>query len=192
MALEDIFRALQQQAERDIEDVLSEARARAAGIVSEAESEAQRIRATHEAEAQRAANAKGVHSMNASRLEARRKLATVRQKAVQQAFDRARSELVNVRSSPRYEALFERLLDEALEGVEGDFELLVDSKDEDLARRALASRSRAAAVAPDLNTAGGVVVSTGEGKVFRRNTLEDRFEKLVGLSQAEVAERLFS
>lgn len=191
MALEDIFRALEHQAERDIDDVLSEARARAASIVAQAEGEAERIRQSHESEAQRAAQARGVHRMNASRLEARRKLAAVRQRAVQDTFEKARLELGSVRASGEYKALFERLLNEALDGVDGDVVVLVDPRDAGLAKECLANRSEVE-IRHELSTAGGMVVSINGGKVFRRNTLEDRFEKLVGLSQAEVSERLFS
>lgn len=192
MALQDIFKALEHQAERDIDDVLSEARARAAGIVHEAELDAQRIRDTHATDAQTSGAARGVHILNAARLDARRKIAAVRQRAVQQAFDRAREQLLDARSATSYDALFERLLDEALEGVEGEFELLVDERDVGRAEASLSRRGIGGSVRPGLTTAGGVVVSMEGDRVFRRNTIEDRFEKLAGMSQAEVAEILFS
>ncbi len=192
MALEDIFKALQHQAERDIEDVLSEARARAAGVISEAEVQAQHIRENHAAEADAVASARGIQSLNSARLEARRKIAGVRQQAVTDAFDKARLKLDGIRDSSGYAALFERLLDEALEGVEGDFDLLVDARDEDIARKAIEKRGVSGTVRTDLATAGGVVVSMGGGRVFRRNTLEDRFDKFAGSAQSDVAEILFS
>jgi vacuolar-type H+-ATPase subunit E/Vma4 len=192
MALEDIFKALEHQAERDITDVLAEARARAAGIVSEAEIEASNIRERHAAEAETTAAARTMQSLNSSRLEARRKLAGVRQDTVGSALDRARSELGGTRDSDGYEVLFTRLLDEALEGVEGEYEILVDPLDLALAQKALSARGIDASIKPELSTVGGVVVAMNGGRILRRNTLEDRFEKYVGFAQADVAEILFS
>lgn len=192
MALEDIFKALEHQAERDITEVLAEARARAAGIVNEAEIEASGIRERHAAEAEAAASARTMQSLNSSRLEARRKLAGVRQDTVGTALERAKVALDGVRSQAGYEELFARLLEEALDGVERDYEVLVDPADADLAGRTLTARGIDAPVRPELSTAGGVVVSMNGGRILRRNTLEDRFEKYIGFAQADVAEILFS
>jgi vacuolar-type H+-ATPase subunit E/Vma4 len=70
--------------------------------------------------------------------------------------------------------------------------VLVDPRDANLARAQLADRDLAGTIKAELNTAGGVAVSTHGGRIFRRNTLEDRFEKLAGLAQADVARILFS
>lgn len=192
MALEDIFKALEHQAERDITEVLAEARARAAGIVSEAEIEASSIRERHAAEAEVAASARTMQSLNSSRLEARRKLAGVRQDTVGTALERAKVALGGVRDQAGYDELFGRLLEEAIDGVEGEYEVLVDPADSDLAGRMLSARGIDAPVKPELSTAGGVVVSMNGGRILRRNTLEDRFEKYIGFAQADVAEILFS
>lgn len=192
MALEDIFKALEHQAERDIAEVLAEARARAAGIVKEAEIEALGIRERHAAEAEAATSARTMQSLNSSRLEARRKLAGVRQDTVQTALERAKVALEGVRGQAGYEELFARLLEEALEGVEGEYEVLIDPADSVVAGRVLEARGIDAPARPELSTAGGVVVSMSGGRILRRNTLEDRFEKYIGFAQADVAETLFS
>ena len=192
MALEDIFRALERQADSDVADVLAEARARAAGLVAEADIEAEAIRERHAAEAEAAASSSTTRTLNSARLEARRALAAVRQRAVGDVIDTARQSLGTVRESTDYEDLFARLLAEALEGVSGEIEVLVDPRDAELARAQLAHRDLAGTIKPNLDTAGGVVVSTHGGRIFRRNTLEDRFEKLSGLAQADVARILFS
>jgi V/A-type H+-transporting ATPase subunit E len=192
MALEDIFKALEHQAQRDVEDVLAEARARAAGLLAEAEVEAQSLRERHATDAETGARARVMQELNSARLEARRTLAGVRQGAVGDAFDEAREGLSSIRAEKTYGTLFEHLLDEALSGVEGEFEVLVDPRDEELARAALSARGIDAPVRPELSSNGGVVVALNGGRIFRRNTVEDRFEKYAGIGQAEVAEILFS
>ncbi len=192
MALEDIFRALQEQAERDIEETLAEAHAHAAAIMEEARAEASESRVRYLDNAERTARTRSAQSMNAARLETRKQIAGVKEEAVRRAFDEAMAELGKVRDQASYGETFRALLAEALDGVEGEFELLVDPADEALAREALQQMGKTAAIKPEISTAGGVVVSTEGGHVLRRNTLEDRLEKFRGLSQAEVAGVLFA
>lgn len=192
MALEDIFRALEEQAEKDSEAVLSEARAHAAVIVEEAQSAAARTRDERIEQAGRMARARSAQDLNSARLETRKQLAGVKERAVSVVFDEALGELASVRSGAEYPAVFARLADEAIEGVTAEFALLVDPADADLAADYLAKKGLSARVRPDLATAGGVVVALDNDRVMRRNTLEDRLDKFRGLAQADVAEILFT
>lgn len=192
MALEDIFRALEEQADKDVEAVLEEARAHAAAIREEAEREAQVAKDHRITEAERVARARSAQDLNAVRLEARKKVAAVKERAVRETFDEALTALSQVRSKPEYADVFARLVDEAVSGLEPGWDLLVDPADVDLANSTLAARGLDARVVPELSTAGGVIVSMKGGTVTRRNTLEDRLDKLRGLAQADVAETLFA
>lgn len=192
MALEDIFRALEEQADKDSEAVLSEARAHADAIMEEAQQAAVREREAHVAEAEKAALSRSAQDLNSVKLEMRKRLAGVKERAVSEVFDAALDELGHSRSDSGYPRVFEALLDEALAGAEGDFAVLVDPADADLARSVLAGRGINAPVKPDLSTGGGVVVALNDGHILRRNTVEDRLDKLRGLAQAEVAEILFT
>jgi len=192
MGLEDIFRALEEQADKDSEAVLVEARAHADALLEEAEAAASRARDAHLAEAERAALSRSAQDLNSVRLEARKQLASIKERAVREVFDDALSELSRIRSGADYPRAFAVLADEALAGAEGDFEVLVDPADADLARTVLAERGVSAPVRPDLSAAGGLVIAFDGGRVMRRNTLDDRLDKLRGLAQAEVAEILFT
>ena len=81
MAIEDIFRALQEQAERDIEEVVAEAHAHATAIMEEARAEASDSHARYLENAERAARTRSAQSMNAARLETRKRLAGVKEVA---------------------------------------------------------------------------------------------------------------
>jgi vacuolar-type H+-ATPase subunit E/Vma4 len=76
--------------------------------------------------------------------------------------------------------------------VSGEMVVLVDPADEELARRVLADTGVDAEVRGELSTSGGVAVLTGNGRIMRRNTLEDRLDKVRHSIQSEVAEILFS
>lgn len=192
MGLEDIFRALEEQAEKDSQAVLAEAAAHAEAILEEAEAAAARQRDEQVESAGRAAKAKSAQDLNSVRLEARKQLAGVKERAVSDVFDQALTDLGSVRSKPEYAAVFRRLADEALEGAGDDFVVLVDPADVEVARSVLADKGMSAEVRPDLSTNGGLVVAFDGGRVLRRNTFEDRLDKLRGLAQAEVAEILFT
>lgn len=192
MALEDIFRALEEQADKDSEAVLTEARAHASAIVEEAELAAARTRDEHVEQAGKAARARSAQDINSARLETRKQLAGVKERAVSVVFDDALVDLAKVRSGADYPEVFARLADEAVEGVSTQFALLVDPADADLAAAYLAKKGLTAEIRPALATAGGVVVAFDNDRVMRRNTLEDRLDKLRGLAQAEVAEILFT
>jgi vacuolar-type H+-ATPase subunit E/Vma4 len=192
MALEDIFRALEEQAAKDSEAVLVEARAHADAIVEEAEHEAARTRDARVADAARNAKLSSAQDLNAAKLEARKKLAAVKDVAVGGVFEDATAELKKTRGAAGYQATFRRLADEALESVVGEFSVLVDPADVELATAVLREKGLSAEVRGDLSTSGGLAVSTDGGRVMHRNTLEDRLDKLRGMAQADVAEILFS
>jgi len=192
MALEDIFRALEEQADRDVEAVLAEARAHATAIREEAEREAAFARENRVADAERTAKARSAQDLNSARLDARKRVAAVKERAVRQVFDDALSSLGTIRARADYASVFRALIDEAIEGVEGEYELLVDPADAELARQIVAEKGLSVAVKPEISSAGGVVVSLQSGSVTRRNTFEDRLDKLRGLAQADVAGLLFA
>jgi V/A-type H+-transporting ATPase subunit E len=192
MGLEDIFRALEEQAAKDSEAVLDEARSHAEAIVEEAESEAARARDAHVSDAERITRARSAQDLNSAKLDVRKRLAAVKERAVTDVFDGALHGLGRIRASAEYPTAFRRLAEEAIEGVDEDFVVLVDPADIDLARKVLADMGLSADVRGDLSTAGGLAVATKGGRVTIRNTLEDRLDKLRGLAQADVAEILFT
>ena len=136
--------------------------------------------------------ARSSQDLNVARLDARKEIAHIKDRAVGEVFDAARASLSGVRQRPDYDQVFRGLAEEALTGVTGDFEVLVDPADADRMRALLAERGITAEVKPELESAGGVVVSMNNGTVMRRNTLEDRLDKLSTLAQVDVAEIVFA
>ncbi len=192
MALEDIFRALEEQADKDVEAVLEEARAHARVILEEAKREAETTRDSRVAEAERTAAARSSQDLNSARLDARKRLAGVKERAVSEVFEEAKASLAELRQRPGYDQIFRKLAEEAMAGVSEEFELWVDPADVELGRAFLAEKGLTAEVKPEISTGGGVIVATRGGTVLRRNTVEERLEKLRGLAQADVAEIVFA
>ena len=191
MAIEDIFKALQEQAEAECDSIIEQAKGQAQGIMADAEAEADSIRERRVSEAEAAARSRSSHALNTARLEGKKGIAALKGREIEDTFEAALAGLGDVRGRPVYAELFESLTAEALTGIEGDFEVLVDPADESLARDALAKLGREGTLKPELETSGGSMPSCHGGRVARRNTLEDRLGKVRHVAQADVAEILF-
>lgn len=192
MALEDIFIALQEQGEAECAEVLSAARDQAASIADEAKREATAVRERRIELVERSVKSANAQRMNSVRLEGKKGVASVKEEAVQAVFDTALSELAKLRGSAGYAEMFRSLAEEALEGAGPDAEVLVDPADEKLAAETLSAMGAKVPVRGDISTVGGIVVVTDEGRIERRNTLEDRLAKARIRAQAGVAGILLS
>ena len=191
MAIDDILRALDDQAQADCDETIGEAREHAKLIVEEAERQAAQIHETFVRQVERIANSDASKKINAARLEAKMTVSSVKGDGVTSVFEAARGELSTARNSG-YDALFGALAAEALSGVSGPVTIHVAPEDSALAEKAAAAASITADVVGDLKSAGGLVVDTGGGKIIRRNTLEDRLDRVSQFVQADVARVLFS
>ncbi|MDO8879278.1 MAG: V-type ATP synthase subunit E [Coriobacteriia bacterium] len=192
MAIEDIFRALEEQADDEVSAILRAAQVQADAMVQEARDEADRITQARVQAAEDSVKARSAKSVNAARLQVRRDLAAVRDEAVDRVFELAAERLAALRGSAEYEGVFRGLVSEAVEGVQGACELVVAPDDAALAEKVVADLGATCTVASSLEGIGGAVVSYDGGRIVRRNTFESRLEKVRGLAQSKVAEVLTS
>lgn len=192
MAIEDIFRALEEQADGEVNQILHLATVQADAIEREAREEAERITKSRVQAAETAVRLKAAKSVNAARLKVRRDMAAVRDSAVDAVFVSAAERLAAMRGSAEYERVFTELAREALEGVDEACELSVVPEDAALAKKVTGKLGASCTIAPTLDSIGGLVVSMHEGRVVRRNTFESRLLKVRGLAGAKVAEVMTS
>jgi vacuolar-type H+-ATPase subunit E/Vma4 len=190
MAIEDIFIALEEQGEQESRDALDAAREQARGIKEDAEEQAKLIRAGKIEAAREHAVLKTARAVNSARLDGRRSVAGVKERAIVQAFDEALDKLASVRKTAEYPSLFRALAREAAEGVEGPVVMLVDPADAALAREVFAELGLAGEVDASGSTRGGLTLVAHGGTMLRRNTLEDRLAKFRISGQSDIAEVL--
>jgi len=190
MAIEDIFIALEEQGEQESREAVEAAREQARGIKEDAEAQSKLIRDKRVEAARANATLRSARAVNAARLEGRRAVASVKERAVVQAFDEALAKLGSVRSGAGYAGLFRALAEEAVAGLEGDLVLVVDPADEALAAEFLKASGLMGSVDATAKTSGGLTVIAGGGSIIRRNTLEDRLGKFRVHGQSEIAEVL--
>lgn len=190
MAIEDIFIALEEQGEQESREAIEAAHDQAKGIKEDAETQAKEIREKRIEAAHAHALLKSARAVNSARLEGRRAVAGVKERAIVMAFDEALDKLASVRKSAGYADLFRALADEAVEGLTGDLVFMVDPADEALAVEYVKSSGLAARVDATAKTSGGLTVVADGGSMLRRNTLEDRLEKYKIHGQSEISEVL--
>ena len=192
MAIEDIFRALDEQADAEVAEILRVAKAQAKAIEKEAREEADRITASRVAAAEESIRARTNKTLNAARLEAKRNLAAVRENAVDRVFADAATQLASTRGTADYAVVFKALAEEALAGVDGPCEIHVVADDADLAAKVVKDLGVTCSVVPGLDSIGGLTVTYDGGRVVRQNTFEGRLAKVRSLASAKVAEVLVS
>lgn len=111
-----------------------------------------------------------------SELRKKRSLAEVKDRIVQEVFERVHEALAKTRERTDYESILQRLEQEAL--IEEDFIVYVDERDTALIRKILASRGVNAEVKSGDDCLGGLVVESNNGVVSIHNTIESRLEKV--------------
>lgn len=190
MAIEDIFIALEEQGEQESREAVEAAREQARGIKEDAEEQAKSIRATKMEAARAHATLSSSRAVNSARLEGRRAVAGVKERAIVASFDEALVLLGSARKSKGYPELFRALAEEAVAGLAGEVTLSVDPADEALAREFLKSSGLTGSVDASATTRGGLTVIAHGGSMLRRNTLEDRIAKFSTRGQSEIAEVL--
>ncbi len=169
MALDDLLRAIEADADEERLVADREKAASAAAIVEAAAREAAAVEAelTRAPEAAALVAADQVRAL--ARLHAAGTMRVAREDAYASVLDRIRQELSAVRGSATYPAAFRALLDESRAALPDARELRVDRRDDDLAT-GMAGDLKVVAV---LDTWGGMELADDAGRTVR-NTLEER------------------
>ncbi|MFA5843707.1 MAG: V-type ATP synthase subunit E [Coriobacteriia bacterium] len=192
MALEDILRILDEQAESESEAVLAKAREQAEKIELEAREEADRLTAAGMQAAEAAGRDRAGRVLNAARLSAKREMASARERAIEEVLGSVEQRLGDVRAGGDYAKLFERLFSETA-AVCGDAgEVRVDVKDQALAGKAIAGAGKGYVLGEPIDTAGGVVIVATGGRISHSNMLEDRLDRVRHEARTAIAKALFS
>jgi vacuolar-type H+-ATPase subunit E/Vma4 len=189
MAMDDILRALDEQAESDAGTIIQQAKAEAEGILRDAREDADAAKAARLERAHAQVEPRADQLINSARLQNKRDIEAARAEAIEEVFDDAGKKLASIRSDAEsYRMLMKALTKEALAGIDGDAEVLVDEADVELARSLVPEGVK---VTGSPTSLGGVTVLARAGRVARRNTIEARLQAVRQASASDVAEILF-
>jgi vacuolar-type H+-ATPase subunit E/Vma4 len=192
MAIEDILRALDEQADGDCRALVDNAKQQAKVIMDEAKAEADRVRAYKVSATEAQVRSRAAQIVNAAKLERRRRIAAAQDAGVDQVYLDAGAALSGSRGTKEYDLLFRALADEASARAIGDLAVQVAPDDAALAKKVMSDLGFKAEIDASAAILGGLTVISSGGRVYRRNTFDDRLAKVRKHVQSEVAEILFA
>ncbi len=191
MPLEHILRAVQAQADGEIEKITRAAETEAAQLIAEAEEQAQSIRARHRARIEPVLLTEAASLRNKAKLDTLRAAANAREQSLRDAFAQSEARLAEIRGSKEYEVIFRALAKEAVEALNGDpssfdsrsggsgqgLTACIDPRDAARARATFAELKVDAEIEIQPIPLGGLELVEREGRVSVDNTLASRLER---------------
>jgi vacuolar-type H+-ATPase subunit E/Vma4 len=192
MAIEDILRALDEQADSDCRALVDNAKEQAKSITAAAKTEADRIRDAKVAATQLQARSRAAQILNAAKLERRRQIAVAQDGGFERVYAEAGASMAKGRGTKEYEVLFSALAREAADRVTGDVVVQVAPEDAALASKVMSDLGLNAQIDASANVLGGLTLISAGGRVYRRNTLDSRLAKVRKQVQPQVSEILFA
>lgn len=185
MSLEAILAAIETAGAAQLAQVQSGLEAQLQQIEAEATAGEAARRAAASGAAQAPIGEERAQLLHAARLESLSLAGQARQRLVEAALGETRQRLAELRQQPGYARLLRHLIDDALAAL-GLEELaaappiiLVDARDEALAQASLGANGTAprAVLEASLDSWGGVIVRSGDGRIAIDNRLEARLER---------------
>jgi vacuolar-type H+-ATPase subunit E/Vma4 len=192
MSLQVILERIQSAGDVQVQEIVDRGQARAGEILAQAYIDAEQIETDAREEAQTPANAERARILHRARLDALHILGEVREELVDTALARTREHLASLRSDPSYPEVIRQLTVEALaqlavsEGA-AQPQVQADPRDRALLQNILASMELDPPVRYDLNTWGGLIAASADGRVVVINTLEARLEQALPFLRRHLA-----
>lgn len=187
MGLEEILKALEPEAQLQIERLRSEADTEAAAITAKAGEEAKAIKDRHLASARQRLGKERERLVSGAKLEAKMVRLDAREALLERAFTAAQERLAQLRGNWAYPRYLMRLTREAVAEIGSDLRIAVSAVDEELIRAVVLELGVRAQISAGLNTCGGLEASTPDGRIRVVNTVEARLERAIGEVRREIA-----
>jgi vacuolar-type H+-ATPase subunit E/Vma4 len=185
MALDDLLRAIETEADAERARAAEEAAAAAAKIVEDARRDADALEAELADAGAADGRAAAARERALARLDAAATIRSSREEAFESLLSGIRAELATVREASAYPELFHTLVAESRAALPAARELRVDPRDADLA----SGVAGALRVEPALDTWGGVELVSDDGRTVR-DTLEERLANAELVLRERLARRL--
>jgi vacuolar-type H+-ATPase subunit E/Vma4 len=191
VALDDMLQALEDEGERQQDEILESAKRQAAEIVKAARDQTAAIKAAHVDRVSRAAADDMARALTSARHHVEQAVSAAKEVVIEETFDAGLSQLSHVRQAPDYPSIFASLALEALDQAEGNAIVHVDPRDQALAKQVLDADKNSHDLEADIKTTGGLVLTAADGRIAIDNTLESRAERARRFLKTEVAALLF-
>lgn len=196
--IDKITKKISEKSDAEADEILKEARVRADEIISEAQKKASEIKMEIVEKGERDSERERQRIIANAKLQSRKARLEAQEDVIREAFERAENELKKITQSNKYPSVLASLIKEAQGAVEGDVEVLVRKDDlgiltkEYLNKLSEDTKSLVELSQDYIDTVGGAIVRSKNGKVEVNNTIEMRRERMRGELRPKVAQTLFS
>ena len=193
MSLEMILASIESAGEAEISRLSIEAESRARQALEAADRKAANAREEARRAALRPAAAERARRLHQAKLEALRTVGAVRQRLIETMLSETRRRLADLRADPDYPLILSRLTTEATAALgeaelrNGRVVLEIDPRDERHISHFLNELGFNLEVVSSLHGWGGVVVTSGDGRIVVNNTLEARLERATPFLRQDLA-----
>jgi len=192
MAYENLLRSVEESAEEKERELRENAHKQAEGIRRDAKKLATDIVERIVRDAENAAEIERNKQLYLANGAIREQALNSRENVFESAFDTAVQRLTLLRQDENYPAIFRRLVEETIEAArEGAFVVHVDPRDRELCTRTLTALKVSREIRTDLTSMGGLVISSPDGRITLKNTLESRLERVREHKRREIHAVLF-
>lgn len=192
-----IIGKIEEDADKEAKGVLGEARGKAEEIIKEAQTKAREEEEEIIQKGRREAELVKQRIIADAKLRARKQKLDLKEAAIEAAFSEAERELQKLPPTSKYPFILLRIIKEAVASIGTDIEILASKADRKLLNQnSLKTLSNElgvnVALAPQtIETYGGAVVRTKDGKIEVDNTFETRMSRMRDSLRSEVAKILF-
>ncbi len=187
MAFEDLLKSVEESAAEKEQELRRKSAAAVEEVRGRSKKRAAEIRQAYAGDARKSIDTEKNKVLYLTRGENKALLIKTREASFDTAFEEAGRRLATLRADPRYPEIFRRLLREAAGSFGGNpFVVHVDSRDQDLAAEILKSMGIAGEIREDLETSGGVVLSSADNSIIISNTVESRLQRARETKRQEI------
>jgi V/A-type H+-transporting ATPase subunit E len=192
MPYEQLIESVEMCAEDKIRVIKEKATGDAEEIKAEAEKKDEMIKKRYLDAVRKTVESERSKSLGKVNEDIRMQLTRAKDDVFQHAFTEAQKILQSVRGQANYENIFKTLLKEAVTELEGEEILLhIDKKDENLCKKLLSELKLNCGIVTDITCAGGLNVSSKDGRFIIFNTVDSRIERAKVLLKLDVFATLY-
>jgi len=192
--LDNLFRALEAEGNKEIGEILAEAEREAKTIIKGAQAEVSKIKEGHLKKAELFLKRKKNHLVNQAQIDNKEKLQQAKKKIIEQVFESMGKKLKDLRKEKIYPKVFRRLAIEAVKVIPKKMKMTIRVRKDDaeVAEKILGKLPlKNYVLKPNLRGLGGLEISAKTGQILAKNTLKSRLEKARKVLEREVTLVLF-
>jgi V/A-type H+-transporting ATPase subunit E len=192
MKLEHLKREMEEQSSEEIGRITTSGEKEAERLREEAGKKAEAIVRHHMDQAVKNVERERIRQHYEAASEAKTAINQEQNRLFELAFDEARGEMEEIRTTASYEKIFRHLLEEAVQTLdEQGIRLHIDTRDGDLCRNLVEELGLKCEIVQDITSIGGLDASSADERIVVHNTLESRLERSKETLRLDIFSTLF-